>query len=59
MTTKKDYSVLLEGVDARDLSLGVLRDLCDIFIEGAQRSARLVGEGRSIARIAACRFPRK
>lgn len=50
MTTRKDYSVLLEGVDARDLSLGVLRDLCDLFIEGAQRSARLVGEGRSVAR---------
>lgn len=50
MTSKKDYSVRLEGVDASDLSLGVLRDLCDLFIEGAQRSARLVAEGRSVAR---------
>lgn len=50
MTTSKDYSVLLEGVDACDLSLGMLRDLCDLFVEGAQQSARLVGEGRSVAR---------
>jgi len=50
VTAKKDYSVLLEGVDARDLALGVLRDLCDLFLEGAQRSARLVAEGRSGAR---------
>jgi hypothetical protein len=48
--TKKDYSVLLEGVDALDLSMGVLRDLCDLFVEGAQRSARLMAEGRSVAR---------
>lgn len=47
---KKDYTVLLEGVDARDLALGVLRDLCDLFLEGAQRSARLMVEGRSGAR---------
>jgi hypothetical protein len=47
---KRNYSVLLEGVDARDLSVGVLRDLCDLFLEGAQRSARLVAEGRSGAR---------
>jgi hypothetical protein len=47
---KKDYSVLLEGVDALDLSIGVLRDLCDLFLEGAQRSARLMAEGRSVAR---------
>lgn len=51
--TTKDYSVLLEGVDAHDLSLGVLRDLCDLLVEGAQRSARLMIEGRSIARGAA------
>lgn len=50
MNAKKDYSVLLEGVDARDLALGVLRDLCDLFLEGSQRSARLVAEGRSGAR---------
>lgn len=50
MPAKKDYSVVLEGVDARDLAVGVLRDLCDLFLEGAQRSARLVAEGRSGAR---------
>ncbi len=48
--TTRDYSVRLEGVDALDLSLGLLRDLCDLFLEGAQRSARLVAEGRSVAR---------
>jgi len=48
--TTKDYSVLLEGVDALDLPLSVLRDLCDLFVEGAQRCARLVAEGRSVAR---------
>lgn len=42
--------MLLEGVDARDLALVVLRDLCDLLLEGAQRSARLVAEGRSGAR---------
>lgn len=50
MTTKKEYSVVLEGVDALDLSVGVLRDLCDLLLEGSQRSARLVAEGRSVAR---------
>jgi hypothetical protein len=50
VTAKKNYSVLLEGVDARDLAVGVLRDLCDLFLEGAQRSTRLVAEGRSGAR---------
>lgn len=48
--SKKQYSVLLEGVDALDLPLAVLRELCDLFLEGAQRSARLVAEGRSVAR---------
>jgi len=48
--TTKEYSVLLEGVDALDLPLGVLRDLCDLFVEGSQRCARLVAEGRSVAR---------
>ncbi len=42
--------MLLEGVDALDLPLSVLRDLCDLFVEGAQRCARLVAEGRSVAR---------
>jgi hypothetical protein len=49
VTAKKDYSVLLEGVDARDLAVGVLHDLCELLLEGAQRSARLVAEGRSRA----------
>jgi hypothetical protein len=48
--TMKDFSIQLEGVDALDLPLSVLRDLCDLFVEGAQRSARLVAEGRSVAR---------
>jgi hypothetical protein len=48
--TTKDYGALLEGVEALDLSMSVLRDLCDLFVEGAQRSARLVAEGRSLAR---------
>jgi len=51
--TYKSYSVVLEGVDALDLPIGVLRDLCDFLIEGAQRSARLMAEGRSVARGAA------
>ena len=50
VTAKKDYSVVLEGVDARDLSMAVLRDLCDLLLEGSQRSARLAAEGRSVAR---------
>lgn len=48
--TTKNYAALLEGVEALDLSMSVLRDLCDLFVEGAQRSARLVAEGRSVAR---------
>jgi hypothetical protein len=48
--TTKEYSARLEGVDAHDLSLGVLRDLCDLFLEGSQRCARLVAEGRSVGR---------
>ena len=50
MTIRKEYSVVLEGVDALDLSVGVLRDLCDLLLEGSQRSARLMAEGRSVAR---------
>lgn len=48
--TTKTYSAVLEGVEALDLPMSVLRDLCDLFVEGAQRSARLVAEGRSVAR---------
>ena len=60
VTTRRDYKILLEGVDASDLSLSVLRDLCALLVEGSQRAARLAVEGRSIARgalpawIAAC-----
>lgn len=50
VTSTKTYSVLLEGVDADDLALGILRDLCDVFIEGGMRTARLAAEGRSGAR---------
>ena len=47
---RKPYEILLTGVDADDLSLTTLRELCDLFVEGAQRSARLAAEGRSLAR---------
>lgn len=50
MTNVKEYSVRLEGVDADDLAAAVLRDLCDFLVEGAQRSARLAVEGRSVVR---------
>ena len=50
VTAKKNYSVVLEGVDAHDLSMAVLRDLCDLLLEGSQRSVRLAAEGRSVAR---------
>ena len=48
MTTK--YEIHLDGVSALDLSLGVLRDLADLIIEGASRAVRLAAEGRSTAR---------
>ena len=44
------YEVHLGGVHARDLSLGVLRDLSDLLVEGATRAVRLAAEGRSTAR---------
>jgi hypothetical protein len=44
-----EYKVLLEGVSALDLPLSVLGALCDLLVEGAQRCARLLGEGRSVA----------
>lgn len=50
VSAKKEYTVVLEGVEALDLSIALLRDLCDLLIEGAQRCARLVAEGRSVAR---------
>lgn len=48
MTTK--YEIHLDGVHALDLSLGVLRDLADLIVDGAGRAARLAAEGRSTAR---------
>jgi hypothetical protein len=47
---RQKYAIRLEGVEAFDLSLSVLRDLGDLLVEGAQRAARLAVEGRSIAR---------
>jgi hypothetical protein len=44
------YEIHLEGVHAHDLSLGVLRDLADLLVEGTTRAVRLAAEGRSIAR---------
>lgn len=43
------YEVHLDGVHARDLPLGVLRDLSDLLVEGATRAVRLAAEGRSTA----------
>jgi hypothetical protein len=47
---RQRYAIRLEGVEAFDLSLSVLRDLGDLLVEGAQRAARLAVEGRSTAR---------
>jgi hypothetical protein len=44
------YEIYLDGVHARDLPLGILRDLADLVIEGSSRAARLAAEGRSTAR---------
>jgi hypothetical protein len=44
------YEIHLDGVHARDLPLGILRDLADLVIEGSSRAARLAAEGRSTAR---------
>lgn len=49
-TDRSEYKVKLGGVEAFDLSVTVLRDLCDILVEGAQRAARFAVEGRSQAR---------
>jgi hypothetical protein len=48
MTTS--YEIRLDGVRAMDLSLGVLRDLVDLLLDGTSRAARLAVEGRSTAR---------
>jgi hypothetical protein len=45
-----EYEIQLEGVHARDLPLGLLRDLADLVVEGSSRAARLAAEGRSTAR---------
>ncbi len=47
---RRTYEVQLEGVDALDMPLSLLRDLCDLLVEGAQRATRLAVEGRSVAR---------
>ncbi|MFO0682867.1 MAG: hypothetical protein U0234_12480 [Sandaracinus sp.] len=46
----RDYTVHVEGVEAFDLSLAALRDLCDVLTAGAERAARLAVEGRSVSR---------
>lgn len=48
MTTQ--YEIQLDGVHARDLPFGLLRDLAELVVEGASRAARLAAEGRSTAR---------
>lgn len=48
--TRPTYDIHVDGVDAQDLPLGLLRDLCDILLEGAQRAAHLAFEGRSTGR---------
>lgn len=48
--TRPNYNIHVDGIDAHDLPLGLLRDLCDILLEGAQRAARLAFEGRSTGR---------
>lgn len=50
MVAKRDFGIHLEGLNAFDLPATVLRDLCDLLIEGSQRSVRLAVEGRSQAR---------
>lgn len=47
---RRTYEVLLDGVDALDMPLSLLRDLCDLLVEGTQRATRLAIEGRSVAR---------
>ena len=44
------YEIHLDGVHAGDLSLGVLRDLTDLVVDGTIRATRLAVEGRSTAR---------
>lgn len=48
--TRPTYDIRVDGVDAHDLPAGLLRDLCDFLLEGAQRAARLAFEGRSTGR---------
>jgi hypothetical protein len=51
--TARDYKIHVEGLEAYDLSVTALRDLCSVLADGALRSARLSVEGRSVARGAA------
>lgn len=51
MTTK--YEIQLGGVEARNVSFSVIRDLAELVVEGTIRAARLAVEGRSTGRGAA------
>jgi hypothetical protein len=44
------YDIYLDGVQALDLPMAVLRDLTNLLLEGAARATRLAAEGRSQAR---------
>ena len=48
--SRRHYDLHLEGAHASDLSMAMLRDVCDLLIEGATRAVRLAVEGRSVAR---------
>jgi hypothetical protein len=48
VSQRRAYEVTLEGVDALDMPLSLLRDLCDVLVEGTQRATRLSVEGRSV-----------
>lgn len=48
--SRKTYHVHVEGLEALDLSLVALRDLCSWLAESTQRVTRLRVEGRSVVR---------
>lgn len=50
MTVTTNYEIQLDGVDAANLSLAVIRDLTELIVEGSSRAVRLAAEGRSTAR---------
>jgi hypothetical protein len=39
--TRPTYSIRIDGVDALDLPVALMRDLCDILLDGASRAAHL------------------